>query len=167
MSHYASLLEMKKLLGSLDNCLEKAVADAAAKKYDVNLLLQCRLTPNMFPFARQVQSACDQAKYAAGRTTGKEIPAHADTEQTVEQLRARIAQVVAYLADFTSADFADIESRTVTTPRWEGKSMSAPDYFTEHAQPNFFFHLTMAYALLRHNGIEVGKRDYLGALSFR
>jgi uncharacterized protein len=167
MSYYASILEMKKLLGSLDNCLEKAVADATARKYDVNLLLQSRLAPNMFPLVRQVQSACDQAKYAAGRTTGKEIPAHPDTEQTVEQLRARIAQVVAYLAEFSAADFAGIDSRSVTTPRWEGKSMTAPDYFTEHAQPNFFFHFSMAYALLRHNGVDVGKRDYLGALSYR
>jgi uncharacterized protein len=167
MSYYASLLEMKKLLGSLDNCLEKAVADATAKKYDVNLLLQCRLAPNMFPFVRQVQAACDQAKYAAGRCTGKELPAHPDTEQTVEQLRARIANVVAYLGEFTAADFSAIDSRTVTTPRWEGKSMTAADYFTEHAQPNFFFHFSMAYALLRHNGVDVGKRDFLGALSFR
>jgi hypothetical protein len=167
MSYYASLLEMKKLLGSLDTCLEKAAADATAKKYDVNLLLQCRLAPNMFPLVRQVQAACDQVKYAAGRTTGKEIPPHPDTEQSVEQLRARIAQVVTYVGEFTASDFAGIENRTVTTPRWEGKSMTAADYFTEHAQPNFFFHFSMAYALLRHNGVDVGKRDYLGALSYR
>jgi hypothetical protein len=121
----------------------------------------------MFPLVRQVQATCDQAKYAAGRTSGKEIPAHADTEQTVEELRGRIAKVVAYLGEFSASDFEGLEDRRVTTPRWEGKSMSASDYLVEHAQPNFFFHLSMSYALLRHNGVDVGKRDYLGELNMR
>lgn len=167
MSTYLLVLEMKKLLGSLDTLLEKATQNATTKKYDVNTLLTARLAPDMFPLLRQVQATCDQAKYAVARTTGKEPPSHPDTEQTVPELRARIASVIAYLSGFSEAEFATIGERRVTTPRWEGRSMSAPDYFVEHAVPNFFFHLSMTYAILRGNGVEIGKRDYLGTLSLR
>jgi len=166
MTTYLLVLEMKKLLGSLDRLLEKATEHAAAKKYDVNVLLTARLAPDMFPLIRQIQATCDQAKYAVSRTTGKETPSHPDTEQTIPELRARIATVIAYLAEFSEDDFVGLTERRVTTPRWEGKSMSASDYLVEHAQPNFFFHLAMSYAILRANGVEIGKRDYLGALSF-
>jgi hypothetical protein len=115
----------------------------------------------------QIQATCDQAKYAAGRTTGKEIPAHADGDQTFEELKQRIKEVVAYLDTFGPSDFEGIDAGVVTTQRWKGKSMTSPDYLIEHALPNFFFHLSMAYAILRHNGVDVGKRDYLGALSYR
>ena len=165
--HHLIVLEMKKLLGQINGWLDKAAAHAQAKKFDVNTLLQARLAPDQFPLVRQFQAVCDQAKYAAGRTTGKEIPAHPDTEQTVDEIKARVASVIAYLDTFTKNDFETIGSRTVTTPRWEGKSMSATDYLVEHAMPNFFFHITTAYAILRHNGVDVGKRDFLGQLSFR
>jgi uncharacterized protein len=158
---------MNRLLGNLDACLGKAVAHAGAKSFDPNVLLQCRLAPDMFPLVRQVQAACDNAKYAASRTAGKEPPSHPDTEQTMDDVRKRIATVRTYLETFTEADFASAASRVVTLPRWEGKSMAATDYFVEHAQPNFFFHYTTAYAILRHNGVDVGKRDYLGKLSLR
>jgi hypothetical protein len=161
------VLEMKKLLGQISGWLDKAAAHAQAKKFDVNTLLQARLAPDQFPLVRQFQAVCDQAKYAAGRTTGKEIPAHPDTEQTVDEIKARVASVIAYLDTFTKNDFETIGSRTVTTPRWEGKSMTATDYLVEHAMPNVFFHITTAYAILRHNGVDVGKRDFLGQLSFR
>lgn len=166
MSFYPFVLEMKKLLGCLDACLQKAGDDAAARKYDVEVLLQSRLAPDMFPLVRQVQAVCDQAKYAVGRSTGRELPSHPDTETTVDQLRSRIAQVQEYLAGFSEADFADLSQRTVTTPRWQGKTMTASNYFVEHALPNFFFHLAMAYAILRENGVPVGKKDYLGAITF-
>ncbi|HWU86356.1 MAG TPA: DUF1993 domain-containing protein [Kofleriaceae bacterium] len=167
MSLYPIVLEIKKLLGAVDTWLDKATAHAAAKKYDVNTLLQSRLAPDMFPLVRQIQSTCDQAKYAAGRTAGKDVPSHPDTEQTIDELRKRIATVVAYLGELTARDFEGTDARSIALPRWEGKSMTATDYFVEHAMPNFFFHLTTVYAILRHNGIDVGKRDYLGALSFR
>ncbi len=166
MSIYLYILEMKKLLSSLDSCLEKAVADATSRKYEVEVLLQSRLAPDMFPLVRQIQAVCDQAKYAAGRTTGRDIPSHPDTETTVAELRARIRLVQTYLDDFSEADFEDVAQRTVTTPRWQGKSMTAPNYFVEHALPNFFFHLSMSYAILRHNGVAVGKRDYLGQITY-
>jgi hypothetical protein len=167
MSLYVLVLEMKKLLGSLDGCLEKAVANAAARKFDANVLLQARLAPDMFPLLRQIQVACDQAKYAASRAAGKEPPSHPDDEKTMDDARKRIATVRAYLDTLTKADFEGVEARTVKLPRWEGKSMTATDYFIEQAMPNFFFHLTTAYAILRHNGVDLGKRDYLGALTMR
>jgi uncharacterized protein len=167
MNIHVIVLEMRKLLRNMDGWFEKAKAHAAAKNFDANLLLQMRLAPDMFPLVRQVQSACDSAKFAAARTAGKEPPAHADTEQTIDDLRARIATVVAYLETFKASDFDGAEKRTISNPRWEGKTMTAPDYFVEHAVPNFFFHFSMVYAVLRHNGVDVGKRDYLGQLSLR
>ena len=167
MNPHVLVLEMKKLLGSLDHCLERAAAHAAAKKFDPGVLLQTRLAPDMFPLMRQIQAACDQAKYAAARTAGVEAPAHADVEQTLDEARARIAAVVSYLGGFSAADFEGADGRTVSLPRWEGRWMTALDYLVEHALPNFFFHLTTAYAILRHSGVDIGKRDYLGTLSFR
>ena len=165
--HHLIVLEMKKLLGQINGWLDKATAHATAKKFDVNTLLQARLAPDQFPLVRQFQAVCDQAKYAAGRTTGKDMPAHPDTEQTVDEIKARVASVIAYLDTFTKNDFEAIASRTVTTPRWEGKSMTATNYLVEHAMPNFFFHMTTAYAILRHNGVDVGKRDFLGQMSMK
>ena len=158
--------EMKKLLRGLDHCIDKAIAYAQTKKFDPNVLVQARLAPDMFAFARQVQAACDQAKFAAARTAGKEVPSHPDTEQTMDDLKKRIATVVAYLDGFSERDFEGVEKRTVTTPRWEGKALTATNYLVEHAMPNFFFHIAMSYALLRHNGVDIGKRDYLGPLTW-
>jgi len=166
MSLYVQILEMKKLLRGVDGWLDKAVAHAAAKKFDANTLLTARLSPDMFPPSLQIQPAVHQLKFPAGRTAGKDIPSHPDTETTIDELKKRIASVVAYVDGFSEADFKDIATRTVTTPRWEGKHMTATNYFVEHSQPNFFFHLGMTYALLRHNGVDVGKRDFLGAITY-
>lgn len=165
--HHTIVLEFKKLLRGVDGWLDKAVAFAATKKFDPSSLLQARLAPDMFPLVRQIQAVCDQAKYAAGRTTGKDMPAHPDTEQTIDELRQRIASVISYLDGFSPSDWAGVDDRSVTTPRWEGKSMTATNYFVEHALPNFFFHLSMTYAILRENGVDVGKRDFLGAMTWR
>jgi hypothetical protein len=167
MTLYPLVLEMKKMLGQMNRWIDKAEAHAASKDYDPNTLLQARLAPDMFPLVRQFQNACDTAKFAAAFTTGKEPPSHPDTEQTFAEIRARIASVIDYLGTFTEADFESTESREVKRPRWEGKSMKATDYFLEQALPNFFFHVTTAYALLRHNGVELGKKDFIGQLSFR
>jgi uncharacterized protein len=167
MTPHLFVLEMKKLLGTASTWLDKATAHAAAKKFDVNTLVHARLAPDMFPLARQVQSACDQAKFTAARLAGKDAPSHPDTEQTIDELKKRLATVQAYLDTFKPEDFAGVESRTVSHPRWEGKSMTALNYFIENSQPNFYFHVTMAYAILRQNGVDLGKRDYLGAMTFR
>jgi len=123
--------------------------------------------PDLFPLVKEIQSSWDVAKLAAVRLTGKEAPSHPDTETTIAELRARVQSVLAFLGGLTAADFADAGTRTVTQPRWEGRVMTGHDYFLEHALPNFYFHITHAYALLRHNGVHVGKRDFLGTLSLR
>lgn len=165
--YYKIVSQMKKQLGQLDKWLVAAAAHAQAKSFEPNLFLGFRLAPDQFAFALQVRAACDTAKLATSRLTGKEAPKHPDTEQTLDELRARVSSVIQYLDGFTAQDFADAAQRVVTQPRWEGKVMSGEDYFLEHAVPNFFFHLTHAYAILRHSGVSVGKRDYLGPLSQR
>jgi hypothetical protein len=165
--YYETFRQMKKQLGQMDRWLERAAATAKEKSFDPNLFLGFRLAPDQFAFARQVQTACDTAKLAASRLTGKEAPKHADTEQTLDELRARIQSVISYLDGFSAKDFEGAATATITQPRWEGKTMTGADYFLEHALPNFFFHLTTVYALLRHNGVAIGKRDYLGALTQR
>ena len=159
--------QMKKMLGQLDKWLEAAAAFAKEKSFDPSVFLGLRLAPDQFTFARQVQTCCDTAKLAAARLAGKEAPVQPDTEQSVDELRARVASVIAYLDGFKAKDFEGAAARSITQPRWEGKVMTGADYFLEHAVPNFFFHLTHAFAILRHNGVNVGKRDYLGALSLR
>jgi hypothetical protein len=163
--YFETIKQMKKHLGQLDKWLETAGTLAETKKFDAKNFMGLRLAVDQFPFSRQVQVVCDAAKTAAARLSGKDVPSHPDTEQTLEELRARIKAVIAYLDTFTAKDFEGAESRTITQPRWEGKTMTGADYFLEHALPNFYFHLTTAYAILRHNGVGLGKRDYLGALT--
>lgn len=165
--YYQTIREMKKILGQMDKWLEAAAASAQTRSFDPNVFLGLRLAPDQFAFARQVQTACDTAKLAAARLAGKEAPKHPDTEQTLDELRARVGSVVAYLETFSEKDFEGAATRVVTQPRWEGKVMTGADYFLEHALPNFFFHATHAYAILRHNGVNLGKRDYLGPLNLR
>ena len=159
--------QLKKQLGQLDKWLETAEAFATTKSFDPKVFLGLRLSPDQFNFARQVQATCDVAKLSASRLTGKDAPTHPDTEETLGELRTRIASVIAYLDGFTAKDFEGAEARVVTQPRWEGKTMTGGDYFLEHAVPNFYFHLSHAYAILRHNGVGIGKRDYLGALTMQ
>jgi hypothetical protein len=165
--YFEILGQFKKELGQLDTWLAAAIAYAREKPFDPNVLLLSRLAPDQFPLARQVQSACDTAKLAAARLTGKEAPKHADTEQTIDELRVRVRSVIDYLETFTAKDFESAATRVVTTPRWEGKTMTGADYFREHALPNLFFHVVHVYAILRHNGVKLGKSDYLGKLSLR
>lgn len=159
--------QMKKTLGQLDKWLEAGAAFASEKKIEQATLLGWRLAPDQFPLSRQVQIACDTAKLGASRLTGKDAPSHPDTEATFDELRARVKAVLGYLDGFSAADFAQTATRTVTQPRWEGKVMTGHDYFLEHVVPNFFFHATHTYAILRHVGVPLGKRDYLGTLSQR
>ena len=161
--HFQFHGQMKKMLGQLLEWLDIAEAFSRTKSFDVNVLLQQRLAPDQFAFVGQVQMACDTAKVVASRLTGKDAPAHPDTEKTMDELRKRIRSVIGYLDGFSAKDYEGAGSRTITTPRWEGKVMTGSDYFMEHGAPNFFFHITHAYAILRHNGVDVGKRHYLGA----
>jgi hypothetical protein len=165
--YYETFGQMKKMLGQLDKWLDAAAAYAKTKSFDPNSYLEFRLAPDQFAFARQVQTACDTAKLAASRLSGKDAPSHPDTEKTLEELHARVKSVVGYLDGISAKDLEGAAKRVVTQPRWEGKVMSGSDYFLEHAVPNFFFHLTHAFAILRHNGVGIGKKDYLGTLSLR
>ena len=162
---YDIFRQMKKQLVQLDKWLDAAEANAKERSFDPNLFVAFRLAPDQFAFSRQLQVACDTAKLGASRLTGKDAPSFPDTEQTLGELRARVQATIAYLDGFSAADFASAATRTITQPRWEGKTMTGHDYFIEHVVPNFYFHLTTVYAILRHNGVPVGKRDYLGALT--
>jgi len=165
--YYEAFSQFKKTLGQLNTWLDKTEAFAKEKSIDANVFLNFRLAPDQLPFVKQVQIATDTAKLGASRLTGKEAPSHADNEQTIADLRARVASVISYLEGYSEKDFEGASTRSITQPRWEGKVMTGKDYFFEHVQPNFFFHAAHTYALLRHNGVPLGKKDYLGALSQR
>lgn len=165
--YYEAFSQFKKTLGQLATWLDKAEAFAKEKSFDANLFLNFRLAPDQLPFVKQVQIACDTAKLGSSRLTGKEVPSHADNEQTLEELRARVASVLSILDGYSEKDFEGASTRTISQPRWEGKTMTGKDYFFEHVQPNFYFHAAHTYAILRHNGVPLGKKDYLGPLSLR
>src|SRR4051794_7896817 len=137
--YFETIRQMKKMLGQLDKWLETAENHAQSKSFDPTIFLGLRLSPDQFAFARQVQTACDTAKLLAARLTGREAPSHADTEKSLDDLRARVRLVIEYLDGFSAKDFEGAATRTVTTPRWEGKTMTGADYFLEHGLPNFFF----------------------------
>lgn len=161
--------QMIKMLTNLNGILDKAQAHADAKKFEIDVLLNSRLAPDQFNFIRQVQIACDTAKLGAARLTGKEkdAPVHEDKEKTLVEVRARIDSTVKYLQTFKAQDFRGTEERRVTTPRWEGKYLNGLEYTIHHILPNLYFHITTAYSILRHNGVDIGKKDYLGPLPFK
>jgi hypothetical protein len=159
--------QMKKQLGQLDKWLAAASELATSKKLDPAVVPGLRLAVDQFPLSRQVQICCDTVKLAAAFLTGKAAESHADTEQTLEELQARVRSTIALLDTFNAADFSGAATAVVSQPRWKGEWMTGADYFVQHAIPNFYFHLTTAYAILRHNGVNVGKRDFLGAQNKR
>lgn len=160
-----TVAQMLRMLRTLDRWLDRAGEHATARKFDVDVLAGARLAPDQYALARQVQSACDAAKFTAARLSGKEAPTHPDTETTVAQLRERATAVAGWLEGFAEADFAGSGERKLTLGWMRGKSMLGSDYLAQFAVPNFYFHLNMAYAILRHNGVDLGKLDYLGGVS--
>jgi hypothetical protein len=167
MLHDLTIPQFTKMLQNLSLMLDKAAAHAEAKKFDAQALLQARLAPDQFHFTRQVQIACDTAKQGVARLTGKQAPVHEDSEKTIDELKTRIGSVVAYLQTFSAGDFAGAETREVSQPRWAGKYLTGKEFAVHYLLPNFYFHVTTAYAILRHSGVELGKKDYLGALPFK
>ncbi len=159
--------QLMKMLRNLDNWLAATVAFAERKKFDVNNLLKARLAPDQFAFDRQVQTACDNAKLIAARLAGKDAPAHPDTETSFEHLRGRIATVCSYLETFKPDDFAGAEERRISLPWMDGKWMRGDEYVAQFALANFYFHISTAYAILRHNGVDLGKRDFIGGVPMR
>lgn len=162
---YQTLHHFTKQLGHVLHWLDAAVAHAEQKKFDPNLFVGFRLAPDQLPFAFQIRTVCDTAKLGAARLAGKDAPKHEDNEKTIDELRTRVRSVIEYLDGYSAKDFETSATRTITNPRWEGKTMTGADYFTEYVTPNFHFHLVTTYAILRHNGVSLGKRDYLGQLT--
>lgn len=167
MFYEMTVTQFIKMLNNLSAFMDKAVQYAETKKFDLDVLLNGRLAPDQFNFIRQVQIACDTAKIGASRLTGKEAPQHPDTEKTLPELKARIESTIEYLKTFSPKDYVEAGSRKVSQPRWEGKWITGEEFATQHMIPNFYFHVTTAYAILRHNGVDVGKKDYLGAMPFK
>lgn len=169
MLYDLTVVQFSKMLKNLSLILEKAEIFANVKKVDMAVLLNARLAPDQFNLIRQVQIACDTAKIGVARITGNlgAVPKHDDTETTLPELQARIASVIEYLGQFTEADFAAAATIHVSQPRWEGKYLTGDEFAIEHAIPNVYFHVTTAYAILRHNGVDIGKKDYLGPMPYK
>ena len=152
-------------LTNMSAVLDKAAAHAAAKKFDSAVLTQARLFPDMHPLVRQVQIACDTAKGAGARLAGIDPPKHEDTETTFADLKARIAKTVDFLKTVTAAQVKDAETRNIEIKFPSGSwKFTGLAYLTDFVLPNFYFHEAMVYALLRKNGVEIGKGDFLGAI---
>lgn len=159
----ASVPPIIKTLSNLRNLLEKAAAHAEAKKIEPSVLINARLYPDMFPLSRQVQIATDMAKGAASRLAGKEVPKYEDNETTFAELIARLDKTIALLETFKPEEIDGSEDNTITLPmRDRTLTFKGQPYLIEYALPNIYFHTTTAYAILRHNGVEIGKKDFLG-----
>lgn len=159
----ASVPVFVRMLNNLAAVLEKGDAHAKAKNIDPAVLLGCRLYPDMFPLTRQVQIACDSAKGGAARLAGVDIPVFEDNEKTFADLVARIKKTVAFLETLKPAQIDGSEDKTITLEMRTGPvSFKGQAYLLNNVHPNFYFHVTTTYGILRHNGVELGKRDYLG-----
>lgn len=160
----ASIPGITRSLENLSAILKKAEAHAEARKIDPSVLIQSRLYPDMFPLARQVQIASDTAKGAAARLSGAEIPGFADTETTFAELQDRISRTLTFIGSVSAEAIAASADKTITMKTGgTERTLSTPDYLFGFVLPQLYFHVTTAYDILRHNGVDLGKRDYLGA----
>jgi hypothetical protein len=155
-----------KQLQNLGAILEKAEAHAAGNADEISRLLNDRLADDMFPLGKQIEISCDTAKNASARLSGKEAPKFPDGVFELPALKQRITDTLLFLGTVSEADFADAEARRITLPFFPDGSLSGEQYGIEFALPNFFFHMTTAYAILRKNGVPLGKTDYIGSLPF-
>jgi uncharacterized protein len=152
-------------LTNLSALLEKGAAHAAARKFDPGILVAARLAPDMLPLSRQVQIACDLSKNSAARLAGQEPPRFEDNEKTIEELRARVARTIDYLKSIPASALEGCEDRDIKVPAGERTlEFKGLAFLQRWAIPNVFFHVTTAYNILRHNGVELGKRDFLGPM---
>jgi hypothetical protein len=167
MHAYDVIHQNMKMLKNLDGWLDKAAQHAEAKKFPVDTLVKARLAPDQYSLDRQVQAACDSAKFLAAYLTGTEAPSHPDTETTMAELHARIRSCMSYLETVTKESLEGADTRKVS-PKWaKGASASGADFTLQVAIPNFYFHVVTAYSILRHNGVDVGKQDFIGAPPFK
>lgn len=163
--YQASVPRIVNMLTNLNHLLGKAQAHVESKKWNESALTQFRLYPDMFPLTRQVQIACDTAKGVVARLAGVEIPAYEDNEVTLEELQQRVAKTMAFVQGFSAAQIDGTEDKDIVTKRGEVEThYKGMQFLLNHAMPNLYFHVTTAYAILRHNGVEIGKRDYLGKI---
>ena len=162
--HSASAPVFVRMLGNVNTWLDKAEAHAAARKFDSSVYLGTRLAPDMLPFVKQIQIACDTVKFCVARLAGVDSPKFEDNETSFAELRQRIDATVAFVKSVPAAQIDGSEDKDITIPRRDGSMVMKGEAYLKHfALPNLFFHLTTAYALLRHNGVEIGKMDFLGA----
>ena len=161
--YQASVPRFVNILGNLSNILEKAQAHVEAKKIDGATLINYRLYPDMLPMIVQVQIACDTAKGVVARLAGIDIPVFEDNEKTLPELKARVAKTIAFIQAITPAQVDGTEDKAIVTKRGDKEThYKGMQFLLGHATPNFYFHISMAYAILRHNGVEIGKKDYMG-----
>ena len=162
--HTASVPVFTRMLGNMLKWLDKAETHAQARKFDPNNYLALRLAPDMLPFVKQIQIASDGAKGCVARLAGQDVPKWDDTEVTLDELRARIRRTLDYVQSVPAGQVDGSEQREIVLAMRQGEvRFSGQDYLLHFVLPNFYFHATTAYALLRHAGVELGKRDYLGA----
>jgi len=159
-----SITQMSKMLRNLEGWLGKAEEYAKERGFEVDVLVGARLAPDQFALARQIQASCDTVKFAAARLSGGEAPSHPDEETTVAELRTRIQATLAYLETVTHESLEGAGDRTIQLPFAKGKGCKGSDYLVEFVVPNFYFHATTAYAILRHSGVPVGKLDFIGGV---
>jgi hypothetical protein len=164
MSFYdATVPAYLQILGALSGILGKAEAHCKAKNIQEEVLLSARLYPDMFPLVRQIQTACDFAVKGCARLTGSEVPSTPDTEKSFADLQARIAKTIEYVKSYKPAQFDGADARDVTFPAGGGNlTMKGQQFLSSFSFPNFYFHAATAHGILRHNGVEIGKRDFLG-----
>jgi hypothetical protein len=163
----ASVPVYRQMLGSMSAILDKAEAHAAARKIEPAVLLQARLYPDMFPLTRQVQIAADFAKGSCARLAGAEVPRYDDTEQSFGELKERIAKTLAFIDSLPRQAIEQSEQRDIVVAinrAGDTREFKGQPYLLNYALPHFYFHMTAAYAILRHNGVEIGKRDFIGAV---
>jgi len=158
--------EFDVMLGNMDRWLAAAANFAGQRGFEVDVLAQARLFPDQYTLVQQVQSACDQAKFAAAYLAGQKAPSHPDTEKTIAELRTRLQTCRSYLGTFSPDAFSGGEERAVSPAWMQGNSVRGDRYTHRVGIPNFYFHVAMAYAILRHNGVPLGKQDYVGLESF-
>ena len=163
--YHLAIRQFARTLNNLDTILGKATSYAESRKFDVNNFCGERLFPDMLPLSNQVRIATDMAKAAAANLGGKEAPKFEDNEKTIEELRARVRRCISFLEGFSAADFEKVSAKTVIKiPFPQGKALHADEYLFARQIPNFFFHVTTAYNLLRKGGVDVGKLDFIGSL---
>jgi hypothetical protein len=155
-----------RMLASAGSWLDSAERLAEMKRFAPEVLLSARLAPDMFPLVQQFQIMCDTTKFTLARVTDRTPPSHADDETTFAQVRLRLAAARKYVESFREADFAGCEERMIALPRYPDRRINAVDYVRQMQLPNFYFHATTAYAILRHNGVELGKDVFFGPIAF-